>query len=116
MDAVRASAHRFCSTTHRVSKPREPEAKRAARVSAPLNIYLWEDTTLRVLPHLAAAGEGAGYGPINARRFHTTITEKYYPDLEVPEEVQWATGWHDSGSTPVFPEASSASAPLLVSG
>ena len=65
------------------SKPRQPEAKRAARVSAPLNIYLWEDTTLRVLPHLAAAGEGAGYGPINARRFHTTITEKYYPDLEV---------------------------------
>ena len=78
-----ACVGRFCSTTHRVSKPREPEAKRAARVSAPLNIYLWEDTTLRVLPHLAAAGEGAGYGPINARRFHTTITEKYYPDLEV---------------------------------
>ena len=41
-------------------------------------VYRWEDTDLKVLPHLTARGEGEGYGPVNAQVFHTTITEKYY--------------------------------------
>jgi isopenicillin N synthase-like dioxygenase len=74
----RISADRFPSTTHRVSKPRDPIEMALPRVTVPLNIYLWEDAVLEVLPHLARNGEGKDYGPINARVFHTTITEKYY--------------------------------------
>ena len=37
------------STTHRVSKPRDPELRSRARVSFPLNVYLWEDEVLGTL-------------------------------------------------------------------
>ncbi len=74
----RISADRFPSTTHRVSKPRTPAERLQPRVTVPLNIYLWEDTTIEVLPHLVAQGEGHDYAPINAQAFHTAITEKYY--------------------------------------
>jgi isopenicillin N synthase-like dioxygenase len=74
----RISADRFPSTTHRVSKPRAPAERLQPRVTVPLNIYLWEDATIEVLPHLFARGEGQDYEPINAQAFHTAITEKYY--------------------------------------
>ena len=74
----RISADRFPSTTHRVSKPRTAAERLQPRVTVPLNIYLWEDEVLEVLPHLRARGEGQDYEPINAQAFHTAITEKYY--------------------------------------
>lgn len=82
----RISADRFPSTTHRVSKPRALQERRRARVTFPLNVYLWEDEVLQVLPHLQAMEdrgedvERCGYGPIRAQVFHTAITEKYYGD------------------------------------
>lgn len=88
----RISADRFPSTTHRVSKPRSPAERLRPRVTVPLNIYLWEDTTIEVLPHLSALGEGQEYGPINAQTFHTAITEKYYgTDDEQQQQQQQPT-------------------------
>src|SRR5687768_11822901 len=46
----RISNDRLPSTTHRVSKPRDPALRAAVRTSFPLNIYLWEDELLEVLP------------------------------------------------------------------
>lgn len=66
----------FPSTTHRVSKPRDPADRRRARVSFPMNVYLWEDEILEVLPGL---GEPK-YEPIDALTFHTRTTSKYYGD------------------------------------
>ncbi len=62
------------STTHRVSKPRDPELLQKARVSFPFNVYLWEDEILEVLPGLP----DPKYPPIAALPFHTRITSKYY--------------------------------------
>jgi len=62
------------STTHRVSKPRDPALRRRERVSFPFNVYLWEDETLEVLPELP----DPKYPPIKALTFHTRITSKYY--------------------------------------
>jgi isopenicillin N synthase-like dioxygenase len=62
------------STTHRVSKPRDPALRKRARVSFPLNVYLWEDEMLEVLPGIP----NPKYEPIKALRFHTRITSKYY--------------------------------------
>ena len=62
------------STTHRVSKPRDPAARRRPRTSFPMNVYLWEDEILEVLPGLGPAK----YEPIRAETFHTRITSKYY--------------------------------------
>jgi isopenicillin N synthase-like dioxygenase len=56
----RISADRFPSTTHRVSKPREAVERSRPRITVPLNVYLWEDAAIEVLPHLAARGEGKG--------------------------------------------------------
>jgi isopenicillin N synthase-like dioxygenase len=64
------------STTHRVSKPRDPELRRRGRVSFPLNVYLWEDEVIEVLPNLAEPK----YPPVKAQTFHTRITSKYYGD------------------------------------
>ena len=64
------------STTHRVSPPRDPEARARERVSFPMNVYLWEDEILEVLPGL---GE-PHYAPIRALEFHRGITSKYYGD------------------------------------
>jgi isopenicillin N synthase-like dioxygenase len=62
------------STTHRVSKPRDPAERRRERVSFPFNVYLWEDQVLEVLPELP----NPRYPPIKALTFHTRITSKYY--------------------------------------
>jgi len=64
------------STTHRVAKPRDPEARRHARVSFPMAVYVWEDEILEVLPGL---GE-PNYPPVRAEQFHTATTRKFYGD------------------------------------
>ncbi|HEY0484161.1 MAG TPA: 2OG-Fe(II) oxygenase family protein [Kofleriaceae bacterium] len=71
------------STTHRVSRPRDPELARRARVSFPLAAYLPEHDVLRVLPGLA----NPRYEPIKVITFHTRTTAKFYGDdyaVEVP--------------------------------
>lgn len=72
----RISNNRFPSTTHRVARPRDPEAMTRARTSFPMAIYVWEDEILEVLPGLG----DAKYPPIRAEDFHTRITSKYYGD------------------------------------
>jgi isopenicillin N synthase-like dioxygenase len=64
------------STTHRVSLPRDPAARRATRVSFPMAIYVWEDEMLEVLPGLGPPR----YEPIRAITFHTRTTSKFYGD------------------------------------
>ena len=64
------------STTHRVSRPRRTEDRRRARVSFPMNVYLWEDEILEVLPSISRPR----YEPVRAIEFHTRITSKYYGD------------------------------------
>ncbi len=66
----------FPSTTHRVSKPRDPEQRRLSRVSFPMAVYVWEDETLEVLPGLP----NPKYAPVKAIEFHTSITRKFYGD------------------------------------
>lgn len=70
----RISNDRLPSTTHRVSQPREPAARRQPRISLPMAIYVREDEILEVLPGL---GE-AKYPPVSALTFHTHTTAKYY--------------------------------------
>ena len=72
----RITNDRLPSTTHRVSRPRDAADQRRARVSFPLNVYLWEDEVLEVLPGLGAPK----YEPVRAEDFHTRITSKYYGD------------------------------------
>jgi isopenicillin N synthase-like dioxygenase len=66
----------FPSTTHRVSKPRDPRQRRETRVSFPMAVYLWEDEMLEVLPCIA----NPKYPPVKAIQFHTSITSKFYGD------------------------------------
>jgi len=66
----------FPSTTHRVSKPRDPRQRHETRVSFPMAIYLWEDEMLEVLPCIA----NPKYPPVKAIQFHTSITSKFYGD------------------------------------
>ena len=66
----------FPSTTHRVSKPRDPEQRRQTRVSFPMAVYVWEEETLEVLPCIA----NPKYPPVKAIEFHTSITSKFYGD------------------------------------
>jgi isopenicillin N synthase-like dioxygenase len=66
----------FPSTTHRVSKPRDPAQRRQTRVSLPMAVYVWEDEVLEVLP---CCGEPK-YAPVKAIEFHTAITSKFYGD------------------------------------
>ncbi|MGH8427508.1 MAG: 2OG-Fe(II) oxygenase family protein [Gammaproteobacteria bacterium] len=73
--AQRISNDRLPSTTHRVSRPDVANA-RETRVSFPMAIYVWENEVLEVLPGL---GEPK-YEPIEAIKFHTRITSKYYGD------------------------------------
>lgn len=71
------------STTHRVSRPRDPALARCARVSFPLAAYLPENDVLRVLPGLPHPK----YEPIKVITFHTRTTAKFYGDdyaVEVP--------------------------------
>jgi isopenicillin N synthase-like dioxygenase len=64
------------STTHRVSKPRDAALKARPRASFPMNVYLWEDEILEVLPGL----QNPKYPPVKAVVFHTRTTSKYYGD------------------------------------
>jgi len=64
------------STTHRVSLPRDPAARRATRVSFPMAVYVWEDEMLEVLPGLGPPR----YEPVKAITFHTRTTSKFYGD------------------------------------
>jgi isopenicillin N synthase-like dioxygenase len=66
----------YPSTTHRVSKPRDPEQRRGTRVSFPMAVYVWEDEMLEVLPCIAEPK----YPPVKAIEFHTSITSKFYGD------------------------------------
>jgi len=66
----------FPSTTHRVSKPRDPAQRRNTRVSFPMAVYVWEDEMLEVLPGIAHPK----YPPVKAIEFHTSITSKFYGD------------------------------------
>src|ERR1051325_7475042 len=66
----------FPSTTHRVSKPRDPRQRLASRKSLPMAVYLWEEETLEVLPCIA----NPKYPPVKAIQFHTGITSKFYGD------------------------------------
>jgi isopenicillin N synthase-like dioxygenase len=63
------------STTHRVSKPRDPALRTVPRASFPMAVYLWEDEMLEGLPSLPAK-----YPPIKAISFHTRTTSKFYGD------------------------------------
>lgn len=66
----------FPSTTHRVSKPRDPRQRLASRTSFPMAVYVWEDEILEVLPCFAEPK----YPPVKAIHFHTGITSKFYGD------------------------------------
>jgi isopenicillin N synthase-like dioxygenase len=66
----------FPSTTHRVSKPRDPQQRGQTRVSLPMAVYVWEDEVLEVLPCLP----NPKYPPVKAIEFHTSITSKFYGD------------------------------------
>ncbi len=64
------------STTHRVGRPRQSELLVQPRVSFPMNVYVWEEEILSVLPGLAEPR----YAPISALEFHTRSTSKFYGD------------------------------------
>jgi isopenicillin N synthase-like dioxygenase len=66
----------FPSTTHRVSKPRDPAARHEPRISFPMAVYVGEDETLAVLPCI----DNPKYPPVKAIEFHTAITSKFYGD------------------------------------
>jgi isopenicillin N synthase-like dioxygenase len=66
----------FPSTTHRVSKPRDPGQRNQPRVSFPMAVYVWEDEMLEVVPGIP----NPKYPPIKAIEFHTSITSKFYGD------------------------------------
>ena len=66
----------FPSTTHRVSKPRDPRQRAGTRVSFPMAVYLWENEMLEVLPCIA----NPKYPPVRTIQFHTSITSKFYGD------------------------------------
>jgi isopenicillin N synthase-like dioxygenase len=74
------------STTHRVSRPRDPALARRSRVSFPLAAYLPEYDVLRVLPSIP----NPKYEPIKVITFHTRTTAKFYGDdyaVEVPVDA-----------------------------
>ena len=73
--AQRITNDRLPSTTHRVSRP-DAAGVGEPRVSFPMAIYLWEHEILEVLPGLGAPK----YEPVEAIKFHTRITSKYYGD------------------------------------
>lgn len=74
----------YPSTTHRVGKPGDGSHLRAARVSFPIAVYLWENEVLEVLPGL---GEPK-YPPVRAIAFHTRSTSKFYGDDYAVDEEQ----------------------------
>ena len=83
----RISNDRLPSTTHRVSRPRDPAAQARVRTSFPLATYLAPDELLRVLPNTGAPK----YEPIRVQTFHTRTTAKFYGDDYAVE----APGDHD---------------------
>jgi isopenicillin N synthase-like dioxygenase len=79
----RISNDRLPSTTHRVGKPSDGSHRASARVSFPMNVYLWEDEVLEVLPGLGQPK----YPPIKAITFHTRSTSKFYGDDYAVEDA-----------------------------
>ena len=77
----RISNDRLPSTTHRVGKPRDGSHRASARVSFPMNVYLWEDEILEVLPGLGPPK----YPPVSAIAFHTRSMSKFYGDAYAVE-------------------------------
>ncbi|HXI02102.1 MAG TPA: hypothetical protein VNI57_02890 [Candidatus Saccharimonadales bacterium] len=51
-------------------------ARRMARTSIPMNVYLWEDEMPEVLPSIP----DPSYERVRAIEFHTRTTSKYYGD------------------------------------
>jgi isopenicillin N synthase-like dioxygenase len=89
------------STTHRVSRPRDPREALRTRVSFPLATYLPEDDLLSVLPGIGQPK----YEPIRVITFHTRTTAKFYGDdyaVEVPAEPR-AGALPPEGSPPAVP-------------
>lgn len=72
----RITNDRLPSTTHRVGRPRDRALQDRPRVSFPMNVYVWEDVMLEVLPGLP----NPKYAPIRAIEFHTRSTSKFYGD------------------------------------
>lgn len=68
------------STTHRVGKPTDGSHLLRPRTSFATNVYLWEDELLEVLPGLGTPK----YRPVEAMRFHTLSTAKFYGDDYAP--------------------------------
>jgi isopenicillin N synthase-like dioxygenase len=64
------------STTHRVSKPRDPALRVLPRATFPMAVYLWEEELLECLPSL----QTPKYPPFKAISFHTKTTSKFYGD------------------------------------
>jgi isopenicillin N synthase-like dioxygenase len=79
----RITNDRLPSTTHRVGKPTDRSHTAEARVSFPINVYVWEDEILEVLPGLGPPK----YEPVKAITFHTRSTAKFYGDAYAVESV-----------------------------
>lgn len=71
------------STTHRVGKPTDRSHLFEPRTSFATNVYLWEHEILEVFPGLGPPK----YEPVNAMRFHTKSTAKFYGDDYAPEDL-----------------------------
>jgi isopenicillin N synthase-like dioxygenase len=78
----RITNDRLPSTTHRVGKPSDGSQTKAARVSFPMAVYVWEDELLEVLPGLGTPK----YEPVKAIAFHTRSTAKFYGDEYAVDE------------------------------
>lgn len=68
------------STTHRVGKPSDRSHLVKPRTSFATNVYLWENEILEVFPGLGSPK----YEPVEAVRFHTQSTAKFYGDDYAP--------------------------------
>ena len=66
----------FPSTTHRVSKPRDPAQRGRARVSFPMAVYLWEDEMLEVLPGIEQSEVPAGEGDRVSHEHHQQVLRR----------------------------------------
>ncbi len=72
----RITNDRLPSTTHRVALPRDQAAQSRVRITTPMNVYVWEEHLLEVLPELP----DPRYPPVTALEFHTASTARFYGD------------------------------------
>ena len=77
----RISNDRLPSTTHRVGKPTDRSHLESARVSFPMNVYLWEDEVLEVLP-------GSGRRP-STRRSRPLPSTRAAPASSTATITRW---------------------------